>query len=182
MEKIAYRRQLSDQVAIFVYSIDNESVEQYSFPKSGEKDLLMSWSQDNNRLAFVRSAELSAQLLITDNSQQENIIIDNEKMILGLAWDNKNDDIYFNVMRDADFSIEKYDVKKNSVEEFHRDTGIYGLGISEASSNTQERNSNYGMVFSFWDKLFSSYTEPKKMRMILSLGLNISVLTQIKNL
>lgn len=131
---IAYSRQLSDRVAIFVYSIDNESVEQYSFPKSGEKDLLMSWSQDNNRLAFVRSAELSAQLLITDNSQQENIIIDNEKMILGLAWDNKNDDIYFNVMRDADFSIEKYDVNKNSVEEFHRDTGIYSLGINEASS------------------------------------------------
>ena len=39
------------------------------------------------------------------------------------------------------------------------------------SSNTQERNSNYGMVFSFWDKLFSSYTEPKNTENDIEFGL-----------
>lgn len=39
------------------------------------------------------------------------------------------------------------------------------------SSNTHERNSNYGMVFSFWDKLFSSYTAPKNIEKEVEFGL-----------
>jgi len=39
------------------------------------------------------------------------------------------------------------------------------------SSNTKERNSNYGMIFSFWDKLFSSYTAPKNTENDIEFGL-----------
>ena len=39
------------------------------------------------------------------------------------------------------------------------------------SSNPQERNSNYGMVFSFWDKLFSSYTTPEYTNSDIEFGL-----------
>jgi sterol desaturase/sphingolipid hydroxylase (fatty acid hydroxylase superfamily) len=39
------------------------------------------------------------------------------------------------------------------------------------SSNSEERNSNYGLIFSFWDKLFSSYTEPKRTEKYIVFGL-----------
>ncbi len=39
------------------------------------------------------------------------------------------------------------------------------------SSNTKERNSNYGMIFSFWDKLFSSYTAPNNAENDIEFGL-----------
>lgn len=39
------------------------------------------------------------------------------------------------------------------------------------SSNIHERNSNYGMVFSFWDMLFSSYSVPKNTENKIEFGL-----------
>lgn len=39
------------------------------------------------------------------------------------------------------------------------------------SSNTQQRNSNYGMIFSFWDRLFLSYTAPKNTQNDIEFGL-----------
>lgn len=39
------------------------------------------------------------------------------------------------------------------------------------SSNTQERNSNYGTIFSFWDRIFSSYTPPQSTGNDIEFGL-----------
>jgi sterol desaturase/sphingolipid hydroxylase (fatty acid hydroxylase superfamily) len=39
------------------------------------------------------------------------------------------------------------------------------------SSNMLERNSNYGTIFSFWDKLFLSYTPPKSIDTDIEFGL-----------
>jgi len=43
--------------------------------------------------------------------------------------------------------------------------------VALLASNTKERNSNYGMILSFWDKLFSNYTAPKNTENDIEFGL-----------
>ncbi|WP_019029985.1 winged helix-turn-helix domain-containing protein [Colwellia piezophila] len=133
-KKIAYSKQLSDRVAIVTFDMSSKNIEQYTFPNAGEEDLLMSWSADSSQLAFVRSVELDAKILLTDNLKQERLLIDNEKMILSLDWHKKDNVIYFNGMRDADFVIQKYDVSSQSIKDVHIDNTIYSLALNEANN------------------------------------------------
>jgi len=131
---IAYTKQLEDRVAIVTFDMSSKAIEQYTFPDAGEEDLLMSWSSDSDQLAFVRSAELEAKLLVTDKLKQERLLIDNEKMILGLDWHKKDNTLYFNAMRNANFVVQKYQLDSQTLEDFHTDNTIYSLALNEASA------------------------------------------------
>ncbi len=133
-KKIAYTKQLEDRVAIVTFELSSKVIEQYTFPNAGEEDLLMSWSKDSDQLAFVRSAELEAKLFLTDKLKQQRLLIDNEKMILGLDWHKKDESIYFNAMRGANFVVQKYNLGTQIIEDVHTDNTIYSLALNETSN------------------------------------------------
>lgn len=129
--RVAYSKDLEDRAAIFQYRFADQSIRQYSFPKSGEQDRLMVWSEKADKLAFVRSSEMSASLMTADEHQIEEVLVGDEKQIIGLDWHYKSNKLYFNTSRDADFVIETFDFSDGETNEFHRDQTIYSVAIDQ---------------------------------------------------
>lgn len=135
--KLVYSKRLNDRSAVFQYQFSDQQITQYTFPQSGERDRLMVWSPDSTQVAFVRSAELYAKLMLAQQSgstSDESVLVDNEKMIIGLDWHHKTNQLYFNASRDADFVVEQYDIATKAVKEFHRDQTIYSIAVDQTRS------------------------------------------------
>ena len=152
-EKIAFSKKLSDRTAIFQYQLSDQSISQFTFPNTGEQDRLMVWSENSESLAYVRSAELTARLMLIDEQQQSQVLIDNEKMIIGLDWHYAKNNLYYNVARDADFVIESYDFSTKESKEYHRDQTIYSVAIDQSEQQlyysrhiSQEHISNLSLT------------------------------------
>ncbi|WOT05073.1 winged helix-turn-helix domain-containing protein [Shewanella youngdeokensis] len=132
---LAYAKAVGDSIAVFTYHFDSFEINQLSWPAAGEEDLLMSWSANSEELAIVRSAEMEASIIIRSNVTDEVVkLVSDETMVIGLEWEHKNGNLYFNALRDGAFVIEKYNFATQSITSFHQDDTISSLGINEKSN------------------------------------------------
>lgn len=133
---LAYAKSIDDSIAVFTYNFTSSDISQFSYPASGEEDLLMSWSASSEELALVRSAAMDARIIILSLLNDDVVsVIEGENMVIGLEWDQSSNMLYFNALRDGAFMIEQYDFATQSVTNFHQDNTISSLTINEKSNN-----------------------------------------------
>ncbi|PKH53961.1 hypothetical protein CXF83_01785 [Shewanella sp. Choline-02u-19] len=133
---LAYAKKNEEKVAVYTYNFDSSEISQFSFPAAGEEDLLMSWSASSSELAIVRRVDMSASIIVLSHSNKEAIpLVEGESMIIGLAWEQENNMLYFNALRDGAFVIEQYSFVSQSVVDFHHDSTISSLAINKKNNS-----------------------------------------------
>ncbi len=129
-QRLAYAKSEEDRVSIVTYHFQTAVSSPFTFPGPGEEDLLMSWSADSQQLVFVRSVEMKAKLFVKFITQDAQLLIDGESMVIGLEWDHQANQIYFNALRDGSFVIERFDMASQELIDFHHDDTISSLAIN----------------------------------------------------
>lgn len=130
---LAYAKSQEDRVSVVTYHFESEEISPFTFPAAGEEDLLMSWSADSQQLVFVRSVEMNAKVLVKSLTQDAQLLVDGETMVIGLEWGHQANQIYFNALRDGSFVIELFDVESQKLMDFHRDDTISSLALNYAT-------------------------------------------------
>ncbi|QQX80048.1 PD40 domain-containing protein [Shewanella sp. KX20019] len=135
-ELLAYAKSIDDSVAVFTYHFASSDISQFSYPASGEEDLLMSWSANSEELALVRSAAMDAKIIILSQLNDDVVsIIEGESMVIALEWEQASNMLYFNALRDGAFVIERYSFATQSITDFHQDNTISSIAINEKSNS-----------------------------------------------
>jgi Tol biopolymer transport system component/DNA-binding winged helix-turn-helix (wHTH) protein len=129
--KVAYAKTFPDRVAVVVYHISDKTFKTYSFPNAGEKDLMMKWAADSKEMLVVRSTGLNSSIYSIDETGKEQLIVENENTLIGLAWDHANNAFYYNSSKEDSFAISKYDVKSKIIKEFYRGSGVGSIAVDE---------------------------------------------------
>jgi Tol biopolymer transport system component/DNA-binding winged helix-turn-helix (wHTH) protein len=130
-KKIAYSQKMSDRVAVAIYNIEDQTISPYSYPESGEKDLIMKWSKNSKTLLFVRSTDLDASIYLVDESKVQKTLVAGENMVISLAWDHSNNTFYYNSMKNGAFVVNRYDMKNKSISEFYHDSAVGAIAVDE---------------------------------------------------
>ena len=129
-ERLAYAKSQEDRVSVVTYHFESAEISAFTFPAAGEEDLLMSWSADSQQLVFVRSVEMKAKIFVKSFTQDAQLLIDGETMVIGLEWDRQANQVYFNALRDGNFVIELFDIESQKLMAFHRDDTISSLALN----------------------------------------------------
>ncbi|MGZ9897326.1 winged helix-turn-helix domain-containing protein [Shewanella gaetbuli] len=112
---VIFSKQLSDRVALFSYSLEDNSVKQLSFPQKNEIDFAPHPLNEPQKLAFIRekstSMQMSLLILNTANelSEQDNIVdvITNKVTIVDFDYSTIGDAFYVNHIENSALTITK---------------------------------------------------------------------------
>ena len=133
-KKIAYSKNLGDRIAIAVYHLDEQTSKIFTSPKSGEEDLIMKWGPNSQDLLFVRSSELKANVYISNSENELTNIAQNNSMVIGLAWSSKSNKIYYNTMKNGQFTIKEHNLNSQETRDFYNGKGLGSLAINNISN------------------------------------------------
>lgn len=132
---LAYAKSAADRVAIYSYSFASSEINQLSFPSVGEEDLLVSWSANSDEFAVVRSVAMDASIIVLSRLNDRVVkVVEDESMVIALEWEQTNNMLYFNALRDGAFVIEQYSFESQSITDFYRDDTISSLAINEKNN------------------------------------------------
>lgn len=127
---LAYAKSQQDRVSVVTYQFETGEIKPFTFPAAGEEDLLMSWSADSQQLVFVRSVEMKAKVFVKSLTQDAQLLVGGETMVIGLEWDHEANQIYFNALSDGSFVIALFDMESKKLMDFYHDDTISSLALN----------------------------------------------------
>ncbi|WP_144211492.1 winged helix-turn-helix domain-containing protein [Shewanella donghaensis] len=136
-DSLAYVKKVDDSSAVHLYGLKAQSIEAITRPKTGEHDLMMTWSANSQQLAVMRSQEnmIAEIILVSVEDQTQQTLISGETLVIGLDWDHNTNQLYFTALREANFIIQQYDFSQKTLTDFHQDETISSITINEATNS-----------------------------------------------
>ena len=132
-ESLLYSKQVNDSLAIFSYNFKTKLSTQVSYPSSKVRDVVAVWANDSKSIALIRERYQFTQLIHINNQGEEQVLLDNQTSIIGLAWDHINNEIYTSFFKNAEHIIHKYNIAEETWQDVNKIPRPANLTISQTT-------------------------------------------------
>lgn len=151
---LVYPKVANHSIALFKYELEKQTITQLSFPQNHQQDVMAVWAKNSADIAFIREEYQQDKLIVLQNNGKEQLLLTKDS-IVGLAWEHSNNDIFTNIIENASYVLQKFNLDTDTWQRLDSVSAPSNLTISQQSGQlffTNYSSSEYIVQRSFNDE------------------------------